>query len=74
MMYFPEKLPKGRVPDRVYFFNVLNTLKEGYVSSLIEHAVTQRNSADGQHMEHQVVEVTDRWLEQLAAMPFISCK
>ena len=38
MMYMPRKLPKGRLPDRVYFFNVLNTLNEAYLTSLIEHA------------------------------------
>ena len=26
MKYFPDTLPKGRLPDRVYFFNVLNTV------------------------------------------------
>ena len=25
--YFPDKLPKGRVPDREYFFNILNTFQ-----------------------------------------------
>ena len=39
MRYMPSKLPKGRIPDREYFFNVLNTLKEGYVTSLLEHAI-----------------------------------
>ena len=27
MQYFPSKLPKGRVPDREYFFNILNTFQ-----------------------------------------------
>ena len=26
MKYFPSKMPKNRVPDRTYFFNILNTL------------------------------------------------
>ena len=25
MLYFPTKMAKGRVPDREYFFNILNT-------------------------------------------------
>ena len=25
MLYFPAKMAKGRVPDREYFFNILNT-------------------------------------------------
>ena len=31
------------------FFNVLNTVKEQYVSSLVEHATAQRNSADAEN-------------------------
>jgi hypothetical protein len=31
MMHFPSKLPKGRVPDRDYFFNVLNTFQTDYL-------------------------------------------
>ena len=31
MAFFPDKLPKGRLPDRDYTFNVLNTLREDYV-------------------------------------------
>ena len=30
MQYFPDKMPKGRVPSREYFFNVLNTVKNDY--------------------------------------------
>ena len=28
MKYFPDSMPKGRQPDRTYFFNVLNTIDE----------------------------------------------
>lgn len=31
MRYFPSKLPKGRVPDRDYFFNVVNTFQTDYL-------------------------------------------
>jgi len=44
MKYFPQKLPKGRVPDREYFFNILNTLYPLYVQEIIRHANEQRNS------------------------------
>ena len=30
MAYFPDKLPKGRLPDRKYFFNIMNTLYGEY--------------------------------------------
>ena len=31
MQYFPNKLPKGRVPDRSYFFDLLHTFQPNYV-------------------------------------------
>jgi len=33
-MYFPNTLPKGRVPDREYFFNIVNTFQPQYVTRL----------------------------------------
>ena len=35
MIYFPDKLPKGRLPDLSYFFNVINTLYPDYTKELI---------------------------------------
>ena len=31
MKYFPDKIPKGRLPAREYFFNVMNSINPGYV-------------------------------------------
>ena len=45
MRFFPSKLPKGRVPDREYFWNIMHTLHPDYVQNLIRHAQEQRNSA-----------------------------
>jgi hypothetical protein len=44
MQYFPDKMAKGRVPDRAYFFNVLNTLENEYCQKLVSHAGEMRNS------------------------------
>ena len=38
MQYFPSKFPRGRVPDKTYFFNIMNTVMGGYVNSIIAHA------------------------------------
>jgi hypothetical protein len=38
MFYMPDKLPKGRVPDREYLFNVLNTVSEDYVNTICKFA------------------------------------
>jgi hypothetical protein len=74
MKYFPQKLPKGRVPDREYFFNILNTLYPGYVQEIIRHANAQRNSVSNDAQARESIEVSDKWWDALNAVPFISCK
>ena len=74
MKYFPQKLPKGRVPDREYFFNILNTLYPGYVQEIIRHANAQRNSVSNDAQARETIEVSDKWWDALNAVPFISCK
>ena len=32
MVYMPDPSPEGRLPDRKYFWNVLNTVNSDYVS------------------------------------------
>ena len=38
MSYFPDVLPKNRLPEREYFFNILNTTHGEYMQKLIHHA------------------------------------
>ena len=38
MKFFPSKFPKGRLPDRTYFFNIMNTVMEDYVKEIVMHA------------------------------------
>jgi hypothetical protein len=45
MYYMASKLPKGRVPDREYLFNVLNTVKEGYLNTIVNHANSERTDS-----------------------------
>ena len=45
MRHFPDELPKGRLPQREYFFNVMNTGMSDYLQKLIIHATAQRHSA-----------------------------
>ena len=41
--YFPDSYPKGRVCDREYMFNVVNTLHEDVVTEILNHALNQRH-------------------------------
>ena len=74
MRYFPSKLPEGRLPDRQYFWTVLNTVNEPYVTSLVRHASDLRHAAAKQESDAQVIEVTDLWWDRLNAIPYVSCK
>ena len=74
MKYFPNKLPKGRVPDREYFFNILNTFQPLYVDQIIQHANAQRNSVASEAQAKETIEVSDKWWNALNASPFLSCE
>ena len=41
--YLPDKYHKGRVCDREYMFNVVNTLHENVVTEILNHALSQRH-------------------------------
>ena len=45
MKYFPDHLPKGRLPSKDYLFNVLNSLNQDYINNLIKHANNARKKA-----------------------------
>ena len=74
MRHFPDKLAKGRVPDREYFFNVLYTLQTNYVDNILKHAIEQRNSISNEARALESIEVTDDWWKKLNSVPFFSCK
>ena len=72
MMFFPTKMPKGRVPDREYFFNILNTFQGEYLQQLIAHAQEQRHKAEGMARANETIEISEDWWHQLQSIPFIS--
>ena len=48
MKYLPDPTPDMRVPDRTYFFNIMNTLKPEYMKKVIAHANNLRMSAQAE--------------------------
>lgn len=46
--HFCKETESGRLPEREYFFNVVNTHQPEYMKLLVDHALKQRNSAEGQ--------------------------
>ena len=74
MRYFPNKLPKGRLPDREYFFNILMTVHGQFLIALIEHASKQRNEAGADKEAKEVINISPEWWDKLTSVPFKSCK
>ena len=74
LSFFPSKYPKGKAPPREYFFNVLNTLQPEYLEQIIAHANEVRMAADGEKQQHQAIEISPFWEQQLKSMPYISSK
>lgn len=74
MRHFPDELPKGRLPARDYFFNVMNTGMTTYLQDLMTHANKERHSAAAESLQSQTILVSDMMMEKLNTMPHISSK
>ena len=72
MLYMPDPTPDGRLPEREYFWNVLNTLQTDYVQRLIEHANAQRMTLQDNADGADAIEISDEWWRKLNALPFVS--
>jgi hypothetical protein len=72
MQYMPDPTPDGRMPEREYFWNVLNTLRTEYVRQLIEHANAQRMTLQQDGDGGDAIEISDEWWRKLNALPFVS--
>ena len=47
--YMPPKVGKGKTINKTYFWNVVNTLHEEELQSMLKFANEQRNSVGEQH-------------------------
>ena len=63
MRFMPACIPKGRMPCREYFFTIMNTLNQEYVSSLIKPANAQRHSAANTDMQTEKIAISDKMWE-----------
>ena len=72
MQYLPDPTPEGRLPEREYFWNVLNTLQTDYVQQLIGHANAQRNTLQEDGNGADAIEISEEWWNKLNALPFVS--
>lgn len=70
--YFPDKYPKGRQCDKTYMYNIWNTVHPDEVQAVIEHANGQRYSLTADKVKEDTILMTDKWRQELEAMPFTS--
>lgn len=70
--YFPSKYPKGRQCCRSYMYNVWNTLHPDDVNEVIMYANRQRYDISAEKVKQESIIITDKWMQELEALPFIS--
>ncbi len=59
--FFPEQKTPSDLPDREYFFTIINTVEPDYLSQLIKHAQNQRFNNMVPDENPNVIEVTSFW-------------
>ena len=69
--YFPSEYPKGRGCDRDYMFNVANTLHQGVVQDLINHALKQRHDPKMEQNKSESIMISEKWMEELKSLPLV---
>ena len=74
MRFLPSHLPKGKYPDREYYFNVLNTVHPNHVKKMVDYANEQRYKSGTYQGQMDEIKVSDKWWDELNSMPFFSCK
>ena len=72
MQYMPDPTEDGRLPEREYFWNVLNTGQTAYVQQLIAYANEQRMTAQEEGDGGNTIEISEEWWNKLTALPFVS--
>ena len=74
IIYFQNDFADQKVPNREYFFNVLNSIYPEYLQSVMRHAAKLRFTLEGSDEKPEAIQATDEWLNQLKDLPFKSCK
>ena len=73
-IYFNDEFPEEKVPNREYFYNILNTIYPDYLKSIMAHASKERYAVDGEVQKIHTIEATQEWEDELKNMPFKSSK
>ena len=69
LLYFPDSYPKGRVCDREYMFNVVNTLHEEIITEILQHALRQRHILNEDFQKQESILISDHWKREFKNLP-----
>ena len=58
--------------DRSYMYNIWNSVHPDQVKAVIEHANEVRYGEKNERMQDESIKITDKWEQELKAMPFTS--
>ena len=74
--YFPAKLPKGKVPEKHFFWGVIFTVKPGYAKCLMKDAIEQRNALPppGEEDKAKLLRIDAEYLQKMLEAPLFMCK
>ena len=67
--YFPDSYPRGRVCDREFMFNIVNTLHEDVVTDIIQHALRQRHILNEDFQKKESILISDHWKKEFESLP-----
>ena len=66
MKYMPDKsMSRGKIIDRAYFFNVLNTLRKDYLTHIVTEAQKMRAKGVVEHGDPEQIMMTPAWFKIL---------
>ena len=55
-VFFNDDFPEEKVPNRDFFFNILNTIYPDYLKNIMAHASKERYAIDGEVMKPKTIE------------------
>ena len=74
--YFPNTLPKGKLPDKQFFWGVIFTIKPGYAKRLVKDAIEQRNELPkpGEEDKAKLLRIDAEYLQRMLEAPIFMSK
>ena len=71
--YLPElEQNSNRIPERDFFFGILNSLRPEYLKKIIEDANKVRYQADPNAPQKDFILIDDDWYKELIKFPYFS--